>query len=184
MTKQTKQILIFFIFAVLSYAVWKIYIYQEPIVEDKPFTKGYSVDSLELRITDEDGKISAKFISPSLISYTDNDLVFIETPELWTYEEGKQNWQFNSKHAEYNHKQDKIMLKEQVKAMSLSEDSKINFSSKDLRIDLKNKHAETENGIIVKKELFSMTGDKADFDFKNDKIEVKNNVKVIYKSSK
>ena len=103
---------------------------------------------------------------------------------MWTYEEGKQNWQFKSKLAEYNHKQDKVKLKEQVKAISLSEDSKINFSSKDLSIDLKSKHAETENGILVIKDFISMAGDKANFDFKNDKIEVKNNVKVIYKSSK
>jgi LPS export ABC transporter protein LptC len=161
-----------------------VFFYQELIVEDKPFTKGYSVDNLELRITDEEGHLSAKFNSPSLIRYTDSETVLIQKPALITYELGKQDWLFNSISAEYNHKLNEVKLVEQVRASTQAKDAKINFSSNDLIINLKSKLAQTENGISVDKELFSMTGDSARFDLKNDKIEVKNNVKVIYKSPK
>lgn len=184
MSKQSVQIIIFFILALFSYAVWKIFIFKEIEVKDKPFTKGYSIDNLELRITDEKGHISARFISPSLLRYTDSDIVLIKSPKLWTYEQGEQNWNFSSKQAEYNHKQNRVNLIEQVKATNLNSDSKINFTSNDLNLDLVNKLATTDNGIKVEKEQMSMSGEQADFDFKNDKIEVKNNVKVIYKSPK
>lgn len=184
MTRQFKQILIFSILALSSYAVWKIFVFEEEVIEDKPFTKGYSVDNLELRITDDNGKMSAKFNSPSLIRYTDSDVVMIKSPILWTYEEGNQNWQFKSKIAEYNHKLNQIKLIEKVKATSLNDDSIIKFTSNDLSIDLHEKSAQTQRGISVVKELFSMTGNIANFNFKNKNLEVRNNVKVIYKNSK
>ena len=132
MTKQTKQIYFFLLLAIISYSVWKIFFDQEIVVKDKPFTKGYSVDNLELRITDEEGNLSAKFNSPSLIRYTDSEQVLIKSPELLTFENGQQNWQFNSIKAIYNHKIDKVSLIDDVTAVNKNEKSKINFTSNDL----------------------------------------------------
>ena len=143
MSKQAQHILLFAILALISYAIWKYYFDHEIVEADKPFTKGYSVDNIELKITDETGALTAMFKSPKLIRYTDNPIVHIDKPLFWTYENGKQHWSIVSENAEYNSDTLQVGLYENLKAQTVNDESQMLFEAENLMVDLKSKIAKT-----------------------------------------
>ncbi|MFK8013712.1 MAG: LPS export ABC transporter periplasmic protein LptC [Marinicellaceae bacterium] len=183
MSKQSQQIMMFFLLALISYSIWKIYFDHEKVATDKPFTKGYSVENVVLKITDETGVLSGEFKSPKLIRYTDSPIVYIEKPEMWTFDNGQQHWSIQSETAEYNSELLHVDLSENLIAKTVN-GSGIRFNAENLFVDLNTKTAHTDAGIILKKELLSMTGQSAKFDLKNETIEVNNHVKAQYKTQK
>lgn len=183
MGRQSQHVIVFSILALLSFAIWKYYFDHEIIPVDKPFTKGYSVDNLELKITDETGALTAKFKSPKLIRYTDNPIVHIDKPLFWTYEEGKQHWSIVSKKAEYNSDTLQVNLLEDLKGQTVNDESQMMFKAENLMVDLKSKIAKTSDGIELNQKQLLMTGQIAEFDLKNETLEVNNNVKAIYKTN-
>jgi LPS export ABC transporter protein LptC len=181
--KQTQQIFIFSIISLLSYGVWKYYFDREKTVTDKPFTKGYSVENIELKITNEKGKLTAKFKSPSLIRYTDSPILYIKSPLFWLYKEGKEQWKMQSDKAEYNAESNQVGLYENLLAESANIDKQTSFVAKNLMLNLNNKKAYTADGVrITQQQQFVMTGQNAHFDLDNELLEVNNNVKAVYKS--
>jgi LPS export ABC transporter protein LptC len=165
-----------------SYGIWKYYFDREKQEADKPFTKGYSVENIELRITNEKGKLTAKFKSPSLIRYTDSPILHIKTPLFWLYKEGKQQWKMESDKAEYNAESNEIGLYDNLLAQSVNIDKQTSFKAKNLLLNLNNKKAHTADGVRIKQQQFVMTGQNAHFDLENELLEVNNNVKAVYKS--
>lgn len=184
MSKQVHHILVYFILALSSYALWKYYFDHDKVEVDKPFTKGYSVENIELKITDETGALTAVFKAPKLIRYTDSPIVHIDKPLFWTYEEGKQHWSIKSDKAEFNSDTQQVGLYENLIAQTVDDDSQISFNAENLLVDLKSKIAQTNDGISFKQQQLSMTGQIAQFDLKNDTLEVNNNVKARYKTKK
>lgn len=182
MTSQTRHILLFAVLVLLSFALWRYYFYQEKIIVDKPFTKGYSVENIELRITDESGAMSAKFKSPSLISYTDSPVVHIDSPKFWTYNNGIQQWEITSEKALYDTSLDEVVLEKDLIAKTINTDAPTSFEAKNLTIDLNTKLAHTEDGISLQKQQFNMQGQIAKIDLNNEILEVNKNVKAIYKA--
>lgn len=183
MTHQSKQIIVFLILAIGSYGLWKYFFDREEVIKDQPFTKGYSVENFELDITDENGVFSASFHSPNLTRYTDNDVVLIDSPEFWTFENNKKNWLFKSKKAEYDYKKEQVNLINDVIVKNLDLEDAIQLDAKDLLVDLDTKIANTSNGILLRKELIKLEGQKAIFDLNTSKLTVNNNVQVVYKNS-
>jgi len=184
MTAQNKQIILFAVIALLTYAVWSKYFNREEVKKDKPFTKGYSVENIEMRMTNQLGELSAKFKSPSLIRYTDSPVLYIDTPVLWTYDNNVQQWQLNANKAELNTESNKVKLMDEVNAHTLNELEPMVIITESLILDLDSKKAHTTTGISMQQAQLSMRGQAADIDLKNKIIEVKNNVKAIYKSIK
>lgn len=184
MTRQQKHILLFLVLAILIYSIWQIFFNLEKQKSNKPFTKGYSVENLELKITDESGKLVGKFTSPGLIRYTDSELILISKPKMWTYDDAKQHWQIFSEKAEYNNKTNEINFTEELKASSILGDKKSSFTANSLLVKLDNSTAYTNNGIVFNQTPFTMSGEIAKLDMKKEILEVNDNVKAIYKSSK
>jgi LPS export ABC transporter protein LptC len=184
MTAQNKQIIQFAVIALVIYAVWSYYFNREEIKKDKPFTKGYSVEQIEMRMTNEDGELSTKFKSPSLIRYTDSPVLFIDSPIVWTYENNKEHWLIKANKAELNTQTNKVELLDSVNAHSLDEKEPMVFITENLILDLSSKKAQTSDGISIQQAQSSMQGQIAHIDLKNKIIEVNNNVKAVYKSIK
>jgi len=184
MTAQNKQIALFAVIALVVYAVWSYYFNREEIKKDKPFTKGYSIEQIEMRMTNADGEISTKFKSPSLIRYTDSPVLFIDSPIVWTYENNKEHWLIKANKAELNTQTNKVELLDDVNAYSLDEKESMVFTTKNLMLDLSSKKAQTSAGISMQQAQLSMKGQIAHIDLKNKIIEVNNNVKAVYKSNK
>lgn len=180
MTRQMQNMLFFFILALLSYAVYKYYFDPITINKDKPFTKGYSVENVELKITDEKGQLSAKFKSPSLVRYTDSPLLFIKTPLFWTYKDNQEHWLIRSKKAEFNTDTQEVSLIDDVIAKTIN-GSETRFKTPSLLVKLKDSSAFTDAGISLQQKQFNMSGQIAHFDLKNEILEVNKNVKAIYK---
>jgi len=165
----------------LVYTIWQVYFVSEDIQTDKPFTKGYSVENIELKITDDSGKLVGKFHSPELVRYTDSDIIHIKMPEFWTYNDGKINWKINSNSAEFDSRKNEVDFKEKLNAESITLTPKQQFTSNSLRVLLDKHLAVTNNGIIFKQDTATMSGINAILDLKKQIIEVNNNVKAIYK---
>lgn len=182
MSQQLRHILFFLFAGFLTYSVWKYYFDREPEVQDKPFTKGYSVENLELQVTDENGDFVAKFVSPNLMRYTDSDTVHVEKPRMYAYSNQQESWQFDSLKADYDHKRNTVKMMQDVSVKQLNSAKQIQLKFQNLLVDLHEKKAETDSGVELEKETFNMVGERAWFDFINEKIEVKGNVKVVYKT--
>ena len=182
MSRQITQIVFFSILALLSYALWKYYFDTAEIIQDKPFTKGYSVENIELRITDEAGKLTAKFKSPSLTRYTDSPIVFIDEPLFWMYKNGTEHWLIQSNKAEFNTTTDEVNIYGDLIAKTIHSQAPMSFSANNLVVNLNSKLAHTKDGISLNQQQFTMTGQIAQFDLNNETLEVNNNVKAIYKT--
>ncbi len=181
MTAQNKQIALFAVIALVIYVVWSYYFNREEIKKDKPFTKGYSVEKIEMRMTNELGQLSTRFKSPSLIRYTDSPILYIDSPTVWTYEDNHENWLIKANKAELNTETNKVELIEDVNAHSLDANESMVFSSNNLVLDLSQHKAQTSHGVFMRQAQFSLTGQVAHIDLKKKIIEVNNNVKAIYK---
>lgn len=184
MSQQIRQIIIFSAIALFIYGVWQYFFNKEELIQDKPFTKGYSIENLELKITDDLGKLTGKFISPSLVRYTDSTIMHINKPLFWTYKDGVKHWEVKSNIAEFNPAKNEINFLEELVAKTINDDSITEFTANSLLIDLKNNLASTKDGIYLKQQNFAMTGQIAQFNLKNETLEVNNNVKAVYKSTK
>ena len=182
MTKQTHQIILFAICALISYGIWKYFFDREKFTQDKPFTKGYSIENIELKITDESGNFTARFTSPNLIRYTDSPVLFIKSPLFWTYKEGKEHWLLESNNAEYNTDKEQVEFSEKVIAHTVNQEQITSFEANSLLVNLKNNNARTNNGVEFKQHHMKMTGQIAQFDLIQETLEVNKNVKAIYKS--
>lgn len=182
MTKQTQQIVIFALFALVSYGVWKYFFDREKFIQDKPFTKGYSVENVELKITDESGQLTARFISPNLTRYTDSPVLHINDPLFWTYHEGKEHWLIKSTKAEYNTEKEEMAFSEKLLAQTVDVEQPTSFEANSLLLNLNNKIATTNDGVKFKQNNMIMTGQIAKFDLIQETLEVNTNVKAIFKS--
>lgn len=180
MTRQQQQIILFTILALISYVIWQRYFNAEEMTLDKPFTKGYSIENIEMRITDEKGYLTAKFESPNLTRYTDNSIIHIEKPLFWTYSDGKQHWFMESGKAEYNAENDEVNFIDKLSAKTINQNPNTYFEAENLLVNLKTKKANTSDGISFKQQQLSMTGQIAQIDLKNETLEVNNNVKAVY----
>jgi LPS export ABC transporter protein LptC len=182
MTRQIQQIILFALLAISSYGVWKYYFDKETVTADKPFTKGYSVKNIEMKITDEFGKLTAKFKSPSLIRYTDSPIVFMYSPILWTFKDGKEHWVIKSNKAEYNADLNEVGMYDNLVAQTVNDSTETIFNADNMLLNLVTNQAHSTNGVTFKQQQFIMTGQDAQFDLKNEILEVNKNVKAIYKS--
>lgn len=181
MTRQIQQIIIFSILALASYGVWKYFFDREKIIQDKPFTKGYSIENVELKITDELGKLTAKFTSPNLTRYTDTPILHITAPLFWTYKEGKEHWLLESKSANYDTEKNEVDFLNKLSAQTVNDETQLKFVANSLLLDLNNKNASTKDGVSFIQQNMTMTGQVAKFDLEKETLEVSENVKAIYK---
>ena len=133
-----------------------------------------------MKITDEKGQLSAKFKSPHLIRYTDSPLLFIQTPLFWTYNNNQEHWLIQSKKAEFNTNTQEVSLINEVFAKTIN-GSETQFKTPYLLVKLKDSSAFTDAGIFLQQNQFNLSGQIAQFDLKNETLEVRKNVKAIYK---
>jgi LPS export ABC transporter protein LptC len=184
MTRQTLQIIVFAVLAILSFGIWK-YFFDVPEVEPiKPFTKGYSVKNVELKIIDETGKITAKFKSPDLIKYTDSPIVLINTPLFWTYDNGEEHWVMKSDKAEYNADLAEVNLIGNFVGRLVEGAPFTIIKANNLLVNIDTKQAFTNDGIVFRQRQITMKGQNAHFDLKNEILEVNKDVRAVYAAKK
>ncbi len=181
MTQHIRQVVLFSFLAFASYGIYKYYFDPLEIEQNKPFTKGYSVENIELKITNDVGKLSAKFQSPSIIRYTNDPTILIANPLFWTYKNGIEHWLLSAQKGTFNSDSRVVFMDQNVEAKTINELSKMAFKANDLIIDLSSNMAKTENGISLNKTQFSMSGSVAQFDLENEILSVKDNIKAVYK---
>jgi len=181
MTRQIQNMVFFALLALGSYAIYKYYFDPIKTIKDKPFTKGYSVENVELKITDANGNLTAKFKSPNLTRYTDSPILFIQMPLFWIYKNNQAQWLISSKKAEFNTIEQKVNLIEDVLAKTIDKTSSIQFKTPSLQVFLKESKAFTDAGIILNHDQYEQSGQIAHFDLENETLEVNNNVKAVYK---
>ena len=95
------QLMVFTVLAFVSYAVYDKYYGSDSETQFKPFTKGYSLEGVVIRTSDEAGEITSTIESPSMIHYADTEISVINEPR-YTIHEKTGDWIFTSNKGEIN----------------------------------------------------------------------------------
>lgn len=172
-----RQLVLFVILAVVSYAVFEKYYSTNDKKMFQAFTKGYAISGVSIETTDENGDIVSTIKSPSVIHYADTEKTIIEQPNV-TLHEKDGNWNFNSSMGEINAKQTQIFFPNQVFVNLVSTENKkivddLSINTSALTVDMINKVGSTSE-ILQMTQIGSMIrGLGAIVDFNQQEIDLK-----------
>lgn len=171
-----RQLLLFILLAVSSYAVFDKYFNVNDKELFQPFTKGYAITGVSIETTDENGQILSTIKSPSVIHYADTEKTIIEQPDV-TLHEADGDWEFKSSVGEINAEKTEIFFPNEVlvnlKDLENTENKKalaINTSA--LTVDMANKMGRTSNELLMEQIGSMMKGVGAVVDFNQQNIEL------------
>ena len=140
-----KQILLFGLLAVSSYAVFEKYFNVESVQEFEPFTKGYALTGVTIQSTDETGQFITTIKSPAVTHYADTEITVIQQPNVRLHE-AEGDWLFTSDVGEINPQQTEIYFPNQVLinllGMKQASDD-INIMTEQLTVDITEKTGTT-----------------------------------------
>ncbi len=166
------QLTVFGLLAVVSYAIYDNFFGTESATQYEPFTKGYSLEGVVIRTSDESGEIVSTMESPSMVHYADTEISMIESPK-YTLHQNDGDWIFTSAKGEINKGQTEVFFPELV---DLSFDSKeteaVNIQTSQLRIEIIKKIGVTDENISVKRPGLILTGLGSLINFNDHSIEI------------
>ena len=169
-----KQVVLFSLLAVLSYAVFEKYFSNEETQQFEPFTKGYALSGVTIQSTDETGQIVTTIKSPAVTHYADTEKTIIQQPNIKLHEvEG--NWLFTSDIGEINPQQTEIYFPNQVviDLIGIEQASdEINIMTEQLTVDVSNKSGTTPALLSVTQVDSIIKGVGAVVDFKQQEIDI------------
>ena len=164
--------LVFGILAIVSYAIYNKYYAPEFDTEYEPFTKGYSLEGVIIRNSNESGEITSTIESPSMIHYADTELSEIKSPK-YTMHQSDGDWVFTSVVGEINKGQTTIYFPELVDLSFDSETTEaVAIQTSQLTIDLNEKTGVTDSKISVKRPGLFLTGLGSVINFTDQSIEI------------
>ncbi len=140
-----KQLLLFGLLAVLSYAVFEKYFNDDSTQQFEPFTKGYALSGVTIQSTDETGKIVTTINSPAVTHYADSEKTVIQMPIIKLHEAAG-DWVFTSDIGEINPQQTEIYFPNQVviDLQGVEEESdEVNIVTEQLTVDVTKKSGTT-----------------------------------------
>jgi len=169
-----KQLFLFFLLAVLSYAVFEKFFNDEYSQEFEPFTKGYALTGVTIQSTDETGQIITTIESPVVIHYADTEKTVIEQPNVKLHE-AEGDWLFTSDIGEINQQQTEIYFPNQV-VINLQEvqeaSNDIQIVTEQLTIDVIQKAGTTPGQLSMSQVGSGIKGTGGVVNFQQQEIEI------------
>lgn len=171
-----QQLTLFLILAVLSYGIYDNYFAQENTVEFEPFTKGYSLEGVIIKNSDEQGRIVSTIESPSMIHYADTEVSVVNDPK-YTMHQKEGDWVFTSSKGEINKEQTELYFPGQVNLLhEPTTDEKVSIVTSNLLVDVVAKLGNGKGKITVEKPGLLMTGMGSVIDFTDQSVEILENM--------
>lgn len=167
-----RQLLVFAVLALLSYTVYERFYQSDAVRSFEPFTKGYSLEGVVIKSTDETGEVVTTVESPLVIHYADSETTVIEQPHVRLHQDGG-DWVFTSSTGELNADQSRIYFPAQVLLKLLGDSAQaVGITTSDLTVDVIEKTGTTAQQIDVNKAGMSLRGLGAVVNFKQQEIEI------------
>ncbi len=166
------QLFAFALLALISYAIYDKFYGIESGTQYEPFTKGYSLEGVIIKTSDESGFITSTLVSPSMIHYADTEKSVIESPQYTLHQEDG-NWVFNSSVGEINKGQTEVYFPESVELfLDVPEPESISIHTSQLNVVINSKTGKTEQRIDIKRPGLLLTGLGSLIDFNDHSIEI------------
>ena len=166
------QLMVFAVLALVSYAVFEKYYGVDSETRFKPFTKGYSLEGVVIKTSDEAGEITSTIESPSMIHYADTEISVINEPR-YTIHEKTGDWIFTSNKGEINKEQTELTFPDVVNFYLATEPlMAVSVKSSHLVVDINNKIGRTADKVIVKQPGAQLTGLGSVINFADQEIEI------------
>ncbi|MCX7554627.1 LPS export ABC transporter periplasmic protein LptC [Marinicella sp. S1101] len=179
-----KQLLLFGLLAVVTFAVYDNFFADKESPLFQPFTKGYSLQQVVIETSDEQGQIVTTIKSPAVIHYADSKKTLIRQPNI-TLHENDGDWVFQSAVGEINPNQTEIYFPEQV-FLELNESdinaNEMTIETSQLLVNLNDKVGKTAALINMKQLGAAMKGKGAVVDFNRQEIEILSEMYAEFKN--
>ncbi len=170
------QLLLFALLALASYVVYEKYYSTESVHSYEPFTKGYSLEQVVIKSTDESGRIVTTVESPLVIHYSDTETTVVNEP-LIRLHETTGDWVFQSEKGEINQANTEIYFPEQVTLKLAGEaEETVDIKTSELTVDVVAKMGVTAQAVDVTRLGMLLKGLGATVNFKQQEIEILNDM--------
>lgn len=169
-----KQLLLFSLLALVSYAVFDKYFNSDASQLYEPFTKGYALSGVTIQSTDETGQIITTIKSPAVTHYADTEKTIIQEPHIILHD-ADGDWLFNSEVGEINAQQTEIYFPSLV-VIDLDGENKqaeaIQIVTSELTVDVTQKSGKTAAKLSISEAGSNMRGLGAEVNFKLQEIDI------------
>ena len=169
-----KQVMLFSLLAILSYAVFEKYFNDESTQQFKPFTKGYALTGVTIQSTDETGQFITTIESPAVTHYADTEITVIQQPNIRLHE-AEGDWLFTSDVGEINPQQTEIYFPNQVFINLLDTEQasdEVNIMTEQLTVDITEKTGTTPALLTLSQIDSSIQGVGAVVNFHSQEIDI------------
>jgi LPS export ABC transporter protein LptC len=171
-----RQLIGFAILAVTSYAVYERYHSDERGYQYEPFTKGYSIEGVLIKNSDDEGKITSTIEAPSVIHYADSGLTVINQP-VYRMHQAEGDWVFSSESGEINEAQTQLYFPEQVLLeLDQPQTGSVRVETSQLKVDLEKQTGTTAQPLKVTQPGAVLSGVGSVIKFEQQEIEILENV--------
>jgi len=166
------QLIIFGLLTAASYGVYEAYYADESSTQYEPFTKGYSLEGVVIKTSDESGAIISTMKSPLMVHYADTEVSVITSPQYIMHQDDG-DWVFKSAKGEINKGQTEVFFPE---AVDLTLDAEgpdpVSIQTSQLRIEINKKMGVTDENISVIRPGLLLTGMGSVINFADHSIEI------------
>lgn len=167
-----RQLLAFALLAVGSYAVYETWYSEDSAFAYEPFTKGYSIEGVVIRNSDEDGRIISTIKAPSVIHYADSGVTVINQPSYRMHQDSG-DWVFSSATGEINQAQTQLYFPEDVLLeLDVAAAEKVAVKTSQLTVDLDQQIGSSPGNLTVTQPGVLLQGVGSVIRFKQQEIEI------------
>lgn len=163
------QLVVFALLATLSYAIFNQFFSQDTSIEYEPFTKGYSLEGVVMRSSNEAGDIVSTVESPLVIHYADTEMSVIKEPR-YIMHQSDGDWVFESEQGEINKDQTALYFPGQVHVQF--DAGQLAMVSDDLLVNIDENTGRGQGKIKLEKPGLLLTGLGSVINFTEQSIEI------------
>jgi LPS export ABC transporter protein LptC len=167
-----RQLMVFALLALGSYAVYETWHSEDSGFTYEPFTKGYSIEGVVIRNSDEDGRIVSTITAPSVIHYADSGRTVINQPSYRMHQEAG-DWVFSSATGEINQSQTQLYFPNEVLLeLDVAEQDKVSVNTSELTVNLDQQTGSSPEKLTVTQPGVLLQGMGSLIRFKQQEIEI------------
>jgi LPS export ABC transporter protein LptC len=167
-----RQLMVFALLALGSYAVYETWHSDDSGYAYEPFTKGYSIEGVVIRNSDQEGHIVSTITAPSVIHYADSGRTVINQPSYRMHQEGG-DWLFSSASGEINQAQTEMFFPEAVLLeLDVAAEDKVSVKTSQLTVDLEQQTGSSPEQLSVSQPGVLLKGVGSVIRFKQQEIEI------------
>ena len=164
--------MVFALLALGSYAVYETWHSDDSGYAYEPFTKGYSIEGVVIRNSDQEGHIVSTITAPSVIHYADSGRTVINQPSYRMHQEGG-DWLFSSASGEINQAQTEMFFPEAVLLeLDVATEDKVSVKTSQLTVDLEQQTGSSPEQLSVSQPGVLLKGVGSVIRFKQQEIEI------------